>query len=259
MNQASIFFRVFDLAFFAPGLVMLLPVWLMTQAPTATDKLDLVSGAMTAGAWVLLSYAMGLFVHGVSRLAQPAVDRLMQRRRWAAVAGGIAAAAMVLIVYGPDSTLLKAGEAALALTASLYLGHAVGHWQNPVAPKSKASTSVDASPSMVTLFDRAKQQELGLYFWYMRATSTNIAYAVPMAFAIWVALGRGRPLKQTQPLLDPTNETVLLCGLLVGAVATFVLAASGRDYHRAWKAAREALTVSHARADDLAEKTATKP
>lgn len=257
MNQASIFFRVFDLAFFAPGLVVLLPVWLMTHPTAGGAKLDVVSGVMTAGAWILLSYAVGLLVHGLGRLVEAWAEQRPQGRKMSLF---IAALMLLLIGFTPWVSVpwLQPPLAVLALAAALHLGRAFGRARHPVL------TDIDAAQgaSMLTHFDRVKQQELGLYFWYLRATSNNIAYAIPLAFGVWVALGQilapMRPLEQTRALVDPTDPVVLLGGLALGALAAFILAASGREYHQAWKHARVVLGVSQQTAHDLAVKTATK-
>lgn len=257
MNQASIFFRVFDLAFFAPGLVVLLPVWLMTHEGTAGEKLDVVSGIMTAGAWILLAYAVGLLVHGLGRLVDAWAEG---RRRGTRVSIFVVALMALLIGFTPwvSVTWLQPPLAALALGAALHLGRTFGRARHPIAADAAGAQGA----SMVTHFDRLKQQELGLYFWYLRATSNNIAHAIPLAFGVWVALGQViapvRPLEQTRALLDPTEPLVLLTGLVLGALAAFILAASGREYHQAWKHARVVLGASQQTAHDLAVKAATK-
>lgn len=82
MGNASTFFRVFDLAFFAPGLVVLVPLWrwwdLELGRANSTNVLD---AAVGAALWFLVAYGIGLVIQGLSRVvlhrsgpAKPADD-----------------------------------------------------------------------------------------------------------------------------------------------------------------------------------------
>lgn len=257
MNQASIFFRVFDLAFFAPGLVILLPVWMTWRHVWAADKLDVVNGVMAAGAWILLSYVVGLLIHGLARLFL--ASKVGRARAGLRELSGLAA--LLLLLWGLSNTM----PWPIGVAAALSLG-AVALWTGQRFGKAryavKEATKGAEEESMTTPFDRAKQQELSLYFWYLRATCYNVALSIPISLAIWAGLaGQPTGICREAWLSWATNcpPTASAGVMLIGATATFVLAMSGAEFHQAWKHARRVLVQSHARADALAEMAANKP
>lgn len=71
MGNATVFFRVFDIAFFAPGLVVLVPLWrwwdldLGRGGPTNQNVLD---AAVGAALWFLVAYGVGLVIQALSRV-----------------------------------------------------------------------------------------------------------------------------------------------------------------------------------------------
>jgi hypothetical protein len=267
MNQASIFFRVFDLAFFAPGLVVLLPVWWTSRTLWQGDKIDLVSGIMTAGAWILLSYAVGLLIHGIGRLSEDiGLFRFSPKpgtRRFAIGVG-------VLVLLGCVTVLALGAGAWAPLAAWLAAALAVGfgraygraHYQVIDGSSEEGRASI-LRESMVGLFDRDKQQELGLYFWYLRATANNIAVAIPFALLVWTGLALIMPPEQSltrlDDLLSGTRPVVVAGMTAAGGLAAFFLSVGGREYHRAWKHARTILADSRAAGEARADATAFKP
>ena len=66
------FFRLFDLAFFAPGATVCGALWFMGVVDRHTLKLDQINGEASQGAALLLiaalaSYVIGLVCHGIHR------------------------------------------------------------------------------------------------------------------------------------------------------------------------------------------------
>lgn len=267
MNQASIFFRVFDLAFFAPGLVVLLPVWWASRTLWQGDKIDLVSGIMAAGAWILLSYAVGLLMHGIGRLSEDmGVFRLARTpgRRYGAIAVGFLVLLGCIAVLAIGAGVWAPLAAWLAAAMAVGFGRAYGRAHYRVLPDETAAEKAHIRrESMVGLFDRDKQQELGLYFWYLRATANNIAVAIPFALLVWTGLGLLMPPEQSltrlDDLLDGTRPLVVAGMTAVGGLAAFFLSVGGREYHRAWKHARSILADSRAAGEARADATAFKP
>lgn len=307
MSQASLFFRVFDLAFFAPGLVVLLPIWLVVRSIEGANTLN-VSGVMAVGAWILMAYAVGLTVHGLGRLLS-SIEGYLQARAIGrpaietpdgadparavepaaetpagapaapeAAAGAASAGAASASVERPPILMIVLGILALVAVvgtglglvpstpagallvsgATVLVGRQLGRFLN----QSQDATET-LRRSMTTPFDRDKQQELSLYFWYLRATCMNVAVAIPISLATWLGtagtlqsacVAASATLPGQAPVLYGFNSTVHLGpgGVVIASIVAFVLAVSGGEYHRAWKQARSALVDSKQAALDQA-------
>ena len=87
MNRTLSFFRVFDLAFFAPGGLFLAGLWVlglfppthvMAQSQSLTDATGLIFAIVTLG----LIYVSGLVIHGIQRVLSAPIWRLLQMHGW---------------------------------------------------------------------------------------------------------------------------------------------------------------------------------
>ena len=69
MGNATVFFRVFDIAFFAPGLVILVPLWRWWDLDLGRGgSASVLDAAVGAALWFLVAYGVGLVVQGLSRI-----------------------------------------------------------------------------------------------------------------------------------------------------------------------------------------------
>lgn len=78
MDKASLFFRVFDIAFFAPGTVLFLALRQARWLPDGgLDKpLGTAGGTLAVLFAIATIYGLGLICHGVQRWIEPYLQRL---------------------------------------------------------------------------------------------------------------------------------------------------------------------------------------
>ena len=68
MGNATVFFRIFDIAFFAPGLVVLVPLWRWWDLDLGRGaEPNVLDAAVGAALWFLVAYGVGLVVQAMSR------------------------------------------------------------------------------------------------------------------------------------------------------------------------------------------------
>lgn len=157
------FFRVFDLAFFAPGTVLFLAMWGLGLLPLA-HKTDLTTaeGAIALVASVAAIYVIGLSVH-----------------------------ALVWEVLLP---LLRFRTRA----------------------QRKEEQTSDWIPFPMRFRD-SSQEEIILYFWYLRSTCWNVGIAIALSLLLWGVTELGWPSPGT---------IMAVCGMTSAAL----LIALGRRY-----------------------------
>ncbi|MEZ4469919.1 MAG: hypothetical protein R3F60_03750 [bacterium] len=69
MGNATVFFRVFDIAFFAPGLVILVPLWRWWDLDLGRGgSASVLDAAVGAALWFRVAYGVGMVVQGLSRI-----------------------------------------------------------------------------------------------------------------------------------------------------------------------------------------------
>jgi hypothetical protein len=71
MNKSPTLFRVFDLAFFVPGVLLLSGFWYLKILPAAlATALDASDWVISLGVGLATVYVCGLFTHGVQRVSR---------------------------------------------------------------------------------------------------------------------------------------------------------------------------------------------
>ncbi len=150
MDKALSFFRVFDLAFFAPGVVVALALWHCDWLPAefvvaARQGITTGTGLMAVLAGVAMTFILGLLCHAILRLVGCVVDKCCPN------------------LLGPLK-LKKSSDASQS------------------APES-------ASKRWYFSLPETARTDLALYFWYLRSTCWNLAAAIPIAIGfIWSEL-----------------------------------------------------------------------
>lgn len=126
------FFRVFDLAFFAPGTVLFLAIWKLGLLPlTLKAELKTAEGAVAVIASIATIYILGLSVHA--------------------------------LVWGVFLPLFRF---------------------RTEAQREEARTA-DWIPFPMR-FGEPTQEEIILYFWYLRSTCWNVGTAIVLALLLWL-------------------------------------------------------------------------
>ncbi len=153
------FFRVFDLAFFAPGTVLFLTFWNLGLLPLEIkSNLATAEGAIAVISSVAAIYVIGLSVH-----------------------------ALVWVVFLP---LLRFRKNELL--------------------------EPDWIPFPMKFRDYATQNEIILYFWYLRSTCWNLGVSIALSLLLWLVVRLGISLECL----------MVVCGIVSSGLLIYL----GRDY-----------------------------
>jgi hypothetical protein len=83
MDNSLSFFRVFDLAFFAPGMLLFGVMWYSGCFPVdaLSSHDDTIHGIITGAFAVVFIYVLGLICHGIQRVVRWFIRLLLKNRR----------------------------------------------------------------------------------------------------------------------------------------------------------------------------------
>jgi hypothetical protein len=168
VDKLSVFFRAFDITFFAPGVVILLALhhngdldWLNLHT-----ELTKAEGLLGFGAMICLTYVLGLICHGLQRVLFEAWTK-----------------------DEPESIDVPQSQAARKRS-----------WYESLQPE--------------------KQEDIAIYFWYLRATCRSLTVAL-ILIVLYLLFA---PLELVSVVFSP---------VVIAFVSAIVLFWLGSDYERA--------------------------
>lgn len=182
MQKALTFFRVFDLAFFAPGTILLIAgIYLFGDSSPSASSPDMFRITVAIFGFVAAAFCIGLVVHSFVWCSKSWIEAVFRR-----------------------------------------------------AGKSETVSSPNDTLPFPMRFKGGPQEDLILYFWYLRATCWNIACSLSLILIYLIFAGENLPTQLQE------FQTVLM---VVLAASVVVLVRQGSEFQRTVYASFEYLSI----------------
>lgn len=228
MDRLMSFFRVFDIAFFAPG-TLLVAAWhfagtLRSEAAPEEETLREAAEAAAEAASAAAQAATHLAGKEAAEAAGAAAE--------ATVAATEAVQALSVVGGSPATSVLEGVLQLILLIGVIYgLGLMVHAVRERLFERAASRHKNGSGTSWYSNLEGDPKVDLTLYFWYLRATCWNLAFALPIAALILI----GRYFAEILSGFYPAAYWIL--AILGTTVLTYALDRLGSDFDGALKRA----------------------